>query len=85
MTLPISRSLQERPTATRLSRSRCSLGGRSLEAKKRLYRGVVEALGAHGVPPNDVMIVLHEPPLENWGVQGGEPASEGDLGFDLNV
>ena len=59
--------------------------GRSQDAKRRLYRGIVEALGAQGVPPSDVLVVLHEPPLENWGVQGGKPASEVDLGFDLNV
>jgi len=33
----------------------------------------------------DVLIVLHEPPLENWGVQGGLPAWEVDLGFELDV
>jgi phenylpyruvate tautomerase PptA (4-oxalocrotonate tautomerase family) len=59
--------------------------GRSLEAKKRLYQGIVGALGEQGVPASDVLIVLHEPPLENWGVQGGLPASEVDLGFDLDV
>ena len=58
--------------------------GRSLEAKRKLYQGVVTRLGALGIEPRDITIVLHEPPLENWGL-GGLPASEVELGFDLNV
>ena len=59
--------------------------GRSLEAKKRLYRLLVDRLEALGTPRRDVVIVLHEPPIENWGVHGGRPASEVDLGYSLNV
>lgn len=59
--------------------------GRSLDAKKRLYRLLVDRLEALGTPPKDVVIVVHEPPLQNWGVRGGQPASEVDLGFDLDV
>lgn len=28
---------------------------------------------------------VHEPPMENWGVHGGRPASEVEIGYDLNV
>ena len=60
--------------------------GRSAEAKKKLYQAIVENLQASpGIKPSDVLIVSHEPPLENWGVAGGEPASEVDLGFDIHV
>ena len=59
--------------------------GRSVEAKKELYQSIVRRFGALGVSPSDVLIVLHEPPLENWGIRGGVPASEVDLGFNLNV
>ena len=59
--------------------------GRSLDAKRRLYRAVVRNLGRLGIPPSDVLIVLHEVPLENWGVRGGSPASEVDLGFEVGV
>jgi phenylpyruvate tautomerase PptA (4-oxalocrotonate tautomerase family) len=59
--------------------------GRSREAKKRLYRGIVERLGRLGTAPGDVMIVLREPPLVNWGVRGGIPGDEADLGFRLDV
>jgi phenylpyruvate tautomerase PptA (4-oxalocrotonate tautomerase family) len=58
--------------------------GRSLEAKRNLYKGVVVRLGALGIEPPDITIVLHEPSLQNWGLRG-VPASELDLGFNLNV
>jgi phenylpyruvate tautomerase PptA (4-oxalocrotonate tautomerase family) len=58
--------------------------GRSLQAKRNLYSGVVSRLGALGIQPSDITIVLHEPPLENWGLRG-LPASEVDLGFNLQV
>lgn len=59
--------------------------GRSLAAKKALYAAIVRRYEALGIAPTDVMIVLHEPPLDNWGLRGGRPASELDLGFDLNI
>ncbi len=59
--------------------------GRSLEAKHNLYREIVKRLGAIGIAPEDVFIVLHEEPLDNWGIRGGVPASEVDLGFKVNV
>jgi phenylpyruvate tautomerase PptA (4-oxalocrotonate tautomerase family) len=59
--------------------------GRSLDAKRRLYRAVVRNLGRLGVPPSDVLIVLHEVALEHWGIRGGSPASEVDLGFEVGV
>jgi phenylpyruvate tautomerase PptA (4-oxalocrotonate tautomerase family) len=59
--------------------------GRSLDTKRRLYRAVVTNLGRLGIPASDVLIVVHEAPLENWGVRGGTPASDVDLGFDVGV
>ena len=59
--------------------------GRSLHAKRRLYQEIVTRFGDLGIAPDDVFIVLHEPPLENWGIRGGRPASELDLGFNLKV
>jgi phenylpyruvate tautomerase PptA (4-oxalocrotonate tautomerase family) len=58
--------------------------GRSLEAKRNLYRAIVRRFGELGVAPADVTVALVEPPLENWGL-GGVPASEVDLGYNLNV
>ena len=59
--------------------------GRSLEAKRNLYRLLVRNLGELSIEPNDVFVILHEPPMENWGVRGGLPASEVDLGFEVDV
>ena len=59
--------------------------GRSLDAKRRLYSGIVARLGELGVEPRDVLIVLNEIPLENWGIRGGQPAADVDLGFALDV
>jgi phenylpyruvate tautomerase PptA (4-oxalocrotonate tautomerase family) len=59
--------------------------GRSLDAKRRLYQAVVRNLGRLGIPPSDVLIVLHEVAVENWGIRGGTPASDVDLGFEVDV
>jgi len=60
--------------------------GRSNEAKKELYRAIVENLAKHpGINGEDIMIIVHEPPLENWGIRGGKPASEVQLGFKVDV
>lgn len=60
--------------------------GRSFEAKKKLYKDIVENLGQNpGINGNDIIIILLEPPLENWGIRGGQPASEVDLGFKIDV
>jgi phenylpyruvate tautomerase PptA (4-oxalocrotonate tautomerase family) len=60
--------------------------GRSPEAKKKLYSDIVANLEkSPGIDPKDVLIVIHEPELINWGVDGGKPASEADLGFNINV
>jgi phenylpyruvate tautomerase PptA (4-oxalocrotonate tautomerase family) len=59
--------------------------GRSYDAKKKLYSSITANLfESPGIQPDDVIIVVHEPSLENWGVRG-IPASEAELGFDINV
>ena len=59
--------------------------GRSVEAKRKLYQNIVVNLKKINIQPNDILIVLKEPPLENWGIRGGYPANEVDLGFKLDV
>ncbi len=59
--------------------------GRSLRAERHLYQALVRNLGTLGIPASDILIVLHEPALENWGLRGGQPASEVDLGFKIDV
>jgi phenylpyruvate tautomerase PptA (4-oxalocrotonate tautomerase family) len=59
--------------------------GRSVSAKRALYEALVANLGELGISSNDVFIMLEEPPLENWGIRGGTPASEVDLGFQVDI
>lgn len=60
--------------------------GRSNEAKKQLYKAIVDNLAKNpGIKGDDIMIVLQEPPLENWGIRGGKPASGVELGFKIDV
>lgn len=60
--------------------------GRSFEAKKGLYKAIVDNLEkALRIKRTDVLIVINEPSLENWGVAGGQPANEVDLGFKIDV
>jgi phenylpyruvate tautomerase PptA (4-oxalocrotonate tautomerase family) len=60
--------------------------GRSLKVKRELYKSINDRLKANGYKnPNDIVIVLLEPPLENWGIRGGVPASEIDIGYKLDV
>ena len=59
--------------------------GRSLNAKKVFYRAIVNNLGKLGIPADHVKVLLRESAAENWGVRGGVPASEVDLGFKVDV
>ncbi len=59
--------------------------GRSMDTKRRLYDAIVQRLAGLGVPSSDVLIVLHEPPMENWAVDGGTPATEVDVGFKVDI
>jgi phenylpyruvate tautomerase PptA (4-oxalocrotonate tautomerase family) len=59
--------------------------GRSVDAKRALYAGIVRNLSALGIPANHVLILVREAQRENWGVAGGKAASDIDLGFNVNV
>jgi len=59
--------------------------GRSMDAKKALYQAVVANLAELGVPETEVKTTLIEVSTENWGLRGGYPASELDLGFKIDV
>lgn len=59
--------------------------GRSLDAKRKLYQGIVNRLAPLGIPPDHIKILLNEIPRENWGLQGGKPASEIELNFKVEV
>ena len=49
---------------------------RPLEAKRRLYRAIIDNLERLGVPRNCVLIQLHELPAHDIAVRGGQPLSD---------
>ena len=59
--------------------------GRSIDAKRTLYREIVESLEPLGIPPDHVSILVRDHPRENWGIRGGLAACDVDLGFEVNV
>jgi phenylpyruvate tautomerase PptA (4-oxalocrotonate tautomerase family) len=60
--------------------------GRSLDAKRILYKSIVDNLEKDlGISRSEVLIVINETPMENWGVYGGVPASEANLGIHLDI
>lgn len=59
--------------------------GRSLEAKRELYRSIVQNLRTFGIAPADVKIVLLEVPSENVGFRGGHAACDVELGYIVDV
>jgi phenylpyruvate tautomerase PptA (4-oxalocrotonate tautomerase family) len=62
-----------------------AFAGRSLEAKRGLYRAIVRNLEPLGVPPDHVKILLRELPRENWGIRGGQAGCDVELGFKVEV
>ena len=62
-----------------------AFAGRSIDAKRNLYKRIVENLEATGIPRDHVKILLREIPRENWGLGGGKPGSEVELGFLVEV
>jgi phenylpyruvate tautomerase PptA (4-oxalocrotonate tautomerase family) len=59
--------------------------GRSLDAKRALYAEIVGRLAPLGIPRDHVTITLREITRDNWGIRGGQAASDVDLGFEVNV
>ncbi len=58
--------------------------GRTKDTKRKLYQTIVDKLENFGlVDKKNILIILNEQPLENWGVRGGIPADEIDFGFKI--
>jgi 5-carboxymethyl-2-hydroxymuconate isomerase len=62
-----------------------AFAGRSFDAKRELYRQIVEGLEPLGIPRDHVSIVVRDIPVTNWGIRGGVAASDIELGFDIHV
>jgi phenylpyruvate tautomerase PptA (4-oxalocrotonate tautomerase family) len=59
--------------------------GRSIDAKRALYRDLVARIEKVGIPAADVFILLHEEPTENWGLRGGVAGCDIDFGFPVKA
>lgn len=59
--------------------------GRSLDAKRALYKNIVQSLEPMGIPRDHVKIVLREISRENWGIRGGNAGCDIELGYEINV
>lgn len=62
-----------------------AFAGRSLDAKRHLYRAIVTNLESFGIPKDHVKILLREIAKENWGIRGGQAGCDVDLGFKIDV
>lgn len=62
-----------------------AFAGRSLDAKRRLYRAIVTKLEPLDIPKDHVKILLREITPENWGIRGGQAGCDVELGFSIEV
>lgn len=62
-----------------------AFAGRSLEAKRNLYKAIVNNLEPFGIPKDHVKILLREIPKKNWGIRGGQAGCDVDLGFKIEI
>jgi Tautomerase enzyme len=59
--------------------------GRTLVAKRALYKAIVRNLEPLGVPAKDVKIILIEVAAESVGMRGGVAACDLDIGYEIRV
>ncbi|MGT2509593.1 tautomerase family protein [Cupriavidus basilensis] len=50
--------------------------GRTVDAKRDLYKSIVARFGEIGIAPEDVFISLQESARENWSMSGGVAACD---------
>ena len=60
--------------------------GRSVDVKKKLYKAIADNLASEpGIAQTDILIVLNEVPMENWGVRGCMLESGSAPSADVNT
>jgi phenylpyruvate tautomerase PptA (4-oxalocrotonate tautomerase family) len=74
----------ERPERYTLVTVDC-FAGRSVDAKRSLYRQIVDGLARFEIPADHISVLVRESPRENWGIRGGQAACDVDLGFVVEV
>ena len=65
--------MRETPEYSTLISIDC-LAGRSLDAKRKLYKAIVNNLEPLGIPKDHTKILLREIETQNWGLYGGQAA-----------
>ncbi|SHO43704.1 tautomerase family protein [Desulfopila aestuarii] len=59
--------------------------GRTIATKRQLYKDLVVLANSVGIVSSNVTIILRDIDKENWGIRGGQPASEVELGFKTDI
>jgi 4-oxalocrotonate tautomerase family enzyme len=60
--------------------------GRTSETKKKLFQTIVSRVSEKlNIKKEEIFILINEQPKENWGIRGGLPANEVDLGFKVEI
>ena len=59
--------------------------GRTQETKKKLYKALFTLAKKYGVDGLNTNVILRDVEKQDWGIQGGQPASEIDLGFKTEI
>ena len=62
-----------------------AFAGRSLDAKRALFKAIVNNLEQFGIPKSHVKILLREIAKENWGIRGGQAGCDLELGYKIEV
>ncbi len=63
-----------------------AFAGRTKDAKRELYKKIVENVcKTTKLAPTDIFIIINDIPKDNWGIRGGQMASEVDIGFKTDV
>jgi 4-oxalocrotonate tautomerase len=50
--------------------------GFSDEAKRKVIAGITGVFTEMGIPAEAVEVIIHEVPMENWGVGGGQASDK---------
>jgi len=74
----------ENPQAYTLVSIDCYIG-RSVEAKRTLYRTMVDNLYALGIPRDHIKILIRESHKENWGIRGGQAGCDVPVGYAIEI
>ncbi|HRU39993.1 MAG TPA: tautomerase family protein [Candidatus Goldiibacteriota bacterium] len=63
-----------------------AFAGRSKDAKRQLYKEIVDNISVTTkLKKEDVFIIVNDISKENWGIRGGQMASEVDIGFKVDI